>query len=406
MLNVYVDNLHVGELFRGEMSERPEYLFGYTGQCPASHAVSLTMPVVRDQYTSEYVLHPIFEMNLPEGELRDRLQRSFSKVVSNFDALAMLGIVGASQIGRMRFAAPGKPSADMPTQSVEELIAHDGAEGLFEDLLARYATHSGVSGIQPKVLIRDANAPDRITHRGATHIVKAWNPENFPHLAENEFFCMKAAEYAQLPVPKVSLSNEGKFLIVERFDLEKDRYLGFEDFCVLNAYSSGQKYTGSYEQLSKRIREFVSPEQVRPALENFFKTLALSCAVKNGDAHLKNFGVLYESAEEGAAVWLAPTYDIVSTTPYLPKDALALTLGGSKAFPKTKALLAFGRRHCDLTESRVKELLDEVAEGISRAANDLRTHIREHPEFAEIGNRMLAEWENGISRSLRQENGL
>lgn len=147
------------------------------------------MPVMRDQYVFPEVLHPIFDMNLPEGELAERIRRQFRKAAERFDDLDLLRIVGQSQIGRLRFVAPDAPAADVPGLNLDEILVHDGAADLFDDLLARYAVHSGISGVQPKVLVRDADAPiDRLSHRDATHIVKAWNPDSFPCLAENEFF--------------------------------------------------------------------------------------------------------------------------------------------------------------------------------------------------------------------------
>jgi serine/threonine-protein kinase HipA len=174
-------------------------------------------------------------------------------------------------------------------------------------------------------------------------------------------------------------------------------YLGFEDFCVLNGKTASQKYDGSYEGVTRRIRDFVSPEQVRPALAQFFKALALSCALKNGDAHLKNFGVLYDDAE--SEVRLAPIYDLVTTTAYKPADILALTLGGSKRWPAAKALLAFARTHCNMTEARARELLGAVAQGVLRAAQELRQHLHGTPAFQTVGAAMLAEWSVGLKHS-------
>lgn len=129
-------------------------------------------------------------------------------------------------------------------------------------------------------------------------------------------------------MPEIALSHNSKFLIVKRFDLcSSGQYLGFEDFCVLNGIGTAQKYNSSYEKVAKRIREFVSPEHRPDALEAFFKSLVVSCTVGNGDAHLKNFGVLYESADK--PVRWSPTFDIVSTTPYIKGHTLALTLDGS-----------------------------------------------------------------------------
>ena len=400
MLEVNAGDVYSGELFRGAMPGRKTYVFGYDETCPVAGAVSLTMPVMRDQYVYPEVLHPIFDMNLPEGELAEKIKRQFRKAVERFDDLDFLRIVGQSQIGRLRFVAPDAPAADVPAMSLKEILVHDGAADLFDDLLARYAVHSGISGVQPKVMVRDDESPlDRVTHRGATHIVKAWNPDSYPFLAENEFFCMLAARHAQIDVPNFQLSHHGKFLVIDRFDRVDDRYLGFEDFCVLNGLPAEAKYSGSYENLTKRIKQFVSPGEVRPALEQFFKSLALSCAVRNGDAHLKNFGVVYDDPE--GTVRLSKAYDIVSTTPYLPADSLALTLGGSKRFPKAKVLLAFGRTHCGFSEGLVRDLLGEVAEGMMCAAHRMQVHMRDRPEFAEIGGKMLQVWDAGINCSLR-----
>jgi serine/threonine-protein kinase HipA len=396
MLKVYAGTQLAGSLFKPE-SDSQKFHFAYSELCPPESAVSLTMPVVNEHYASDYkALHPVFDMNLPEGALHDRLRQAFSKVIPQFDALSMLKIVGKSQIGRLRFAVPGEELAEVPTENINDLLAHDGAEGLFESLLSRFAIHSGISGAQPKVMVRDiqhGDEPQRITHKGATHIIKAWT-DDYPRLAENEYFCLRAALHAKLEVPHFKLSTGGKFLVVERFDLKNGDYLGFEDFCVLNGQTAIQKYDGSYEGVAKRIKEFVSPEQVRPALETFFKALALSCAVKNGDAHLKNFGVLYDHTE--STVRLSPIYDLVTTTAYLPNDILALTLGGSKKWPKAKALMAFARAHCDFTEARAKALMDEVAQGVAQAATEAAQYISQHESFRDVGTRMLAEWQKGL----------
>lgn len=45
---------------------------------------------------------------------------------------------------------------------------------------------------------------------------------------------------------------------------------------------------------------------------------------------------------------LAPGYGLVSTQPYLPKDAMALALNGSTNWPDRKALTLLGQTRCDL----------------------------------------------------------
>ena len=409
MLNVWVSRNVVGSVDR-DPAEEGDYVFAYHSTLQAGQDVSLTMPYSLESYSYKNGLHPVFQMNLPEGRLRESIERMFRKRASNYDQLSLLEAVGRSQIGRLRFSNDPGVIDQVPLQSVHELIAYAGTEDLLRDLLDRFSGVSGVSGVQPKVLIKDQDyaKPDHdgatvtVTVKGATHIVKAWDANEFPHLAANEFFCMRAARHAGLSVPQMTLSDNNKLLVVERFDLATNgEYLGFEDFCSLNGIGTDGKYEGSYDRLAKRIQEFVSPEHRAHALETFFRSLALTCAVKNGDAHLKNFGVLYEAADK--PVRLAPCYDIVTTTPYIKGDSLALLLEGSKSFPKAKKLLNFAKLHCNIQPATAKRILEEVAEAVVKTMDDVHQHIKDHLDFKEIGEAMLREWNEGLNLSCRPD---
>jgi serine/threonine-protein kinase HipA len=396
-LDVYAGDRLAGTLARSQMEE-DAYLFGYDSDCRNEDAVSLTMPVVRDQYPSMNGLLPIFEMNLPEGALLERLRQQFAKVIPNFDSLGLLTIVGQSQIGRLRYSVAGAVPRALPEQNLSDLLAYDGAEDLFADLLKLYAEHSGISGVQPKVLVRDVGISlPRVSHRAATHIVKSFDPRDYPELAANEYFCTRAARHAGIPVPSLRLSNNRRILVAERFDLRSDgTYLGCEDFCVLNGLRAQGRYNGSYERVADRISQFVSLEYQRQAFEQFFATLALCCAIGNGDAHLKNFAVLYETAE--APIRLAPSYDLVCTTLYQARDVLALTLADSKSFPDRQQLVTFARSACNLSNSTTIDLLDRVVTGIKKAIKDLRRYAKEHADFAPAAARLVAAFESGAAR--------
>ena len=329
MLDVLVTPQVVGSLDR-HPAERGAFTFAYRPSIDEGNDVSLTMPWSLESYHYKSGLHPVFQMNLPEGRLRESIELSLRKRVEGFDALSLLEVIGRSQIGRLRFANDPEVIDQVPLQRVSELVAYDGAEDLLRDLLERFSMVSGVSGVQPKVLIRDQEQKDaelypldqsRVTDKGATHIVKGWNANEYPHLAANEFFCMSAARLSGLEVPEFFLSENNQFLVVRRFDRsEEGIYLGFEDFCSLNGVGTSEKYDGSYEKLAKRIRQFVSPALQASAFETFFRSFALSCVVRNGDAHLKNFGVLYGASNH--EVRFAPAFDIVSTTAYIKGDSL------------------------------------------------------------------------------------
>ena len=399
-LEVFAGTTRAGFLSRSDLVEA-EYLFGYRADCPPASAISLSMPVIADQYDSMGALHPIFEMNLPEGALLERLRLSFAKAVQDFDDLHLLAIVGRSQIGRLRYAAEVEMPGEVPAQNLESILKFDGADDLFEDLMERYAVHSGVSGVQPKVLLREAGAAlERLTERGATHIVKSFDPRRYPELAANEYFCLQAARHAGMKTSRARLADNRRILIVDRFDMEADgRYLGCEDFCVLNALRAHGRYSGSYELIAKRVGQFVSGSQQRHAFEQLFALVALSCAVENGDAHLKNFSVLYQDPE--SEVTLAPAYDVITTTVYQPHDVLALTLANSKQFPSRDALTAFGRSACGLGAARVKQVLERVNEGVMAALRDMRRYAKDHRDFAPTAERLSTAMQRGLRRSIR-----
>ena len=274
--------------------------FAYLPDTPATRAVSLTMPVRLPSWSVNFGLPPIFEMNLPEGFLRERLRLAFAKATGSFDEFDLLSIVGRSQVGRICYTGDKEHlNEDVPFQSVDEILEHGRGDDLFRYLLEKFASFSGISGVQPKILVRDENAFTEMeqtghclspSYRGATHIVKLWEPNEYPQLAANEYFCLMAARKLGLDVPPVRLAEDGMALVIDRFDLRMDgTYRGFEDFCALNARRTDEKYRGSYEtHVMKRLSQFANSTHVNQDLEKLFVLIALNCALRNGDAHLKN----------------------------------------------------------------------------------------------------------------------
>jgi serine/threonine-protein kinase HipA len=394
-LNAFAAGEASGVLDRSDREE-DAILFTYAKDCPAQNAVSLTMPVRADQYDAMAGLLPVFEMNLPEGGLKDRLRLQFAKAIPEFDDLDMLAIVGSSQIGRLRYSHQDRLSEDVPEQDLAEILTYRGSADLFEHLLERFATYSGISGMQPKVLMRELRT-EKLTHRGATHIVKAFDAARFPELAANEFICTRGAAAAGIATAHVQLSENRQFLVVDRFDLTaQGDYLGIEDFCVLDARRAHGRYDGSYEQIARRIGNYVSPAAIGQAREQYALMVAYACAIENGDAHLKNFSVLYRHPED--VVELAPAYDMVSTTPYEPRDSMALTLDGSKAFPDRVRLLKFIRTVTGKSERSAVRLIDQVAIGARAAIESADQYAREHKDAAAFVEKLTAAMRRGLGR--------
>lgn len=384
----------------GILGQNDNYFFNYLPDTPVENLVSLTMPYRLQSWVSERELHPIFQMNIPEGALREAIRNAFAKLMV-VDDIAILRITGGNQIGRNRFSLPDSetPKIQEKPESLEEILTYPDAVALFNELMARHAAHSGISGIQPKVILE---ATERATVTASSYIVKSWGID-FPQLAANEYFCMTAAKLAGLAVPEFSLSENGGLFVMKRFDMTgAGETLGFEDFCSLQALGTDRKYNSTYERVAGTIKDFVSPEHLAAAREQFFAALILSVMVRNGDAHLKNFGVLYRHPQ--GPVTLAPVYDIVTTTAYLRKDLPALHLAGTKKWWPRKILERFALQALSLSPKKAAQIIDRVAEAQIAAAKLIPPYIKEHPEFGEIGGRMLTIWREGLdefAKSIR-----
>ncbi len=319
----------------GELShEQSQYLFAYQTDLAAA-AISLTMPVRKAQY-GYAALHPIFQMNLPEGFLLEELQNRLAKIV-NLEPMMLLALSGGqSPIGRVdvqsSFLNP-LARAQGQGERLSEILAWDGTENLFTELVDKYIYRTGISGVQPKVLVPQVMeaTPSKATVHTQDLIVKSGR-EEYPCLAANEFLCMSIAKESGLVVPEFHLSKNKELFVMQRFDRTADGTpLGFEDMAVLAGFSSREKYKTSYTHVARLVEAFASGPHVAPSLRALFDMVALSCVVGNGDAHLKNFGLLYTDPTTDDCR-LAPAFDVVNTTAYIPEDVLALDLCGQKSF--------------------------------------------------------------------------
>jgi serine/threonine-protein kinase HipA len=163
---------------------------------------------------------------------------------------------------------------------------------------------------------------------------------------------------------------------------------------VLNARRTDEKYRGSYEtNVLRRFQQFAkSPELLEESLQ-LFTLIVLNCAIRNGDAHLKNFGIIYDKVEGEAH--LAPVYDLVTTAVYLPKDQMALTLNGTTRWPTAKDLIRFGEQRSLGSRQTLSHILERVCDALADTARDVQAYGQAHPEFGPIGRQMLEQWEFG-----------
>lgn len=388
----------------GSLVKESQHIFNYAAADRRAE-VSLSMPIRAESYKST-TLHAQFAMNLPEGFLLDRMRRRLAKF-GKVDDMLLLERTGRQQIGRLQYLAePGAWAPPASTTSLQQLIDEGSTKGLFEHLVETYL-EAGIAGVQPKVLVPDGSRrpvdADRATVIHPDLIVKAAG-DDLEGLAANEFACMSAARRAGIPTPDFWLSDDGSLFVMRRFDLDPARR-GFEDIAAVTGIErdadGAYKYRGSYEAVAAVISSYAGTNRSR-ALTQFFDCLVLSIIVRNGDAHLKNFGITYSTTMAGD-VQLAPLFDVVTTSIYTypnPKTgdsltdrtmALKLEIGKSSTrYPVRDEMVQFGRRVCGI--ERPQDAIDRIASAVSATMSE---ELRRVP----VGIRAAMEtaWTEGLS---------
>lgn len=366
--------LHTSQGAAGRLLRESQFVVRYDDDALGrpERAIALTMPVRPEGWSSNRIA-PVLAMNLPEGFLRDRVLQRYRKSMDIDDDMNMLAVTSTPTAGRVWAGGMDDGNARSPgAMSLREILAHRGTESLFDELLDLYAT-SSISGVQPKVVVPEkpggrAREIDKSAIKSPELIVKSAGAE-YPGLAENEFHCMSVARHVGLDTPEFHLSEDRELFVIRRFDIGPRGYLGFEDLAALTGRHPERKYDGSHGEVAKAVSLNVAPVNRTRALDELFRLVVLNCILRNGDAHLKNFGVLYgdpRTADNDAR--LAPVYDLVCTTVYLPKDLLALGLGGSKAWPDRAVLEKFGRTSCNV--GRSGHVIDEIVQRAMEFAPD------------------------------------
>ena len=374
----------------GLLSKESQHIFAYAAEAviplDQRKAIALSMPVVAESYQSSPIF-PVFQTSLPEGFLKDRIVERFSKTM-RMDDMALLALAGGNRVGRLRLSTTEEmPADELGSESLKEILLAQGSQNLFQDLCDKYLIASaGISGVQPKVVLRaiddmyaasfdsetsstSISKPsicEKSTLRGKSLIVKTAG-DDYPALAENEFHCLSIARQAGIPVPEFWLSEDTKRLAIRRFDIEdaagKGKFLGFEDMVSLQGKVNDQKYEGSYENIAFAIERNASPQLAYASLKEFFESIVLSIILRNGDAHLKNFGLLYTDPSSDDCR-LSPLFDVICTTVYLPRDQMALKLAKTKSWPDRETLIQFGQKYCHVEQSA--EILDRIADAASQ----------------------------------------
>lgn len=400
-LDIYVQDKKVGVL---DQTGITSFVFTYLPDTPRDLAVSLLMPPRTESWTSPF-LFPVFQVSLPEGALRQTLERFFAKNFASFGDMELLAIVGENLIGQVKAVpAGGTPSRRSVHESLQSLLSSD-LKSIVRHYLGEDSHGPGVSGGFLKFLARSPVSGDGVKRTIAVDqwIVKLNDPDR-ADIVLMEHFGMMAAREMGLNVPDTHLAPDFSRLLVRRFDVDATgRSLGFEDMCALTGQPARDKFSGSAERIVRTIRAFCPGMAGQRACEQFYAQYLLAAAIRNGDAHLKNFGLLYEGGEIPA---LAPVFDMLTMSVYAPRDnhgdandGMALTLGGTKRWPTADSLKRLGQV-CDVSPGRQNHWRKHLGEALLRTAESAVAfkHANQGEAVGRNIARMLELWSHGMKQ--------
>lgn len=370
-------------------SQRPTLSLITSPQFPMSQKL------LAQQWVHRQRLHPLLSNLLPEGALRTLIAHRLKTHVDNeFQLISYLG-------------------EDLPGALVAKPIH---PENVPNEILANYQNYQAIpmdtvqlenrfslAGVQMKFSMTQHNDRYTLTHDGklGDWIVKTPSPQH-QFVPENEYSMMKLAEMVGVVIPEVqlvplnkldnlpaiNLPNETYAYTIKRFD--RDTSAGFstrihtEDFAQILVKYPHEKYSaGNYEQIAKILYEYSGDGLAD--VQQFAKRLLVNILLANGDAHLKNWSVIYADKHTPR---LSPAYDIVFTQAYMANEqSYALNLG------KTKQWYAVGFSHFEAWAHKagvpwraIKPHLHEVLE----LANTLWQNEIKHLPMKENHKQLLA----------------
>jgi serine/threonine-protein kinase HipA len=274
-------------------------------------------------------LPPFFSNLLPEGPMREHVAQQIG--VHPDRELYLLVHLGRDLPG----AVIVRPLT--PLDAAEPVTSRPSTE---EHARLRFS----LAGVQLKFsMLREG---DRLTlpmdGMGGRWIVKLPD-RSYPQVPETEFATMAWARASGIEVPECTLVRtdqlEGipaEFLrgvetlcyAIRRFDrLDSGQRVHMEDFAQVFGIYADRKYDAkNFESIGNIVYQLGG----LPELRVYVRRLVFMVLSGNGDAHHKNWSLLYQ---DGIHPRLSPAYDLLSTVPYLGDgERLALKFGGSKEF--------------------------------------------------------------------------
>ena len=279
-------------------------------------------------------LYPTLSNLLPEGALRELIAQTLKVHPDNeFQIFSYLG----HDLPGALIATPMEPK-DVP----DSVISMHGRAKVVKLATATNTDKFSLAGVQMKFSMKEKDGRYNLTGGGelGDWIIKTPSTKH-AFVPLNEFTAMSLAAIAGVEIPEIKLVDLGQLenlppinlpdeqlaFAIKRYDREGNQRIHAEDFAqVLVQYPHNKYSSASYENIGKIIYEY-SGDGLADA-QQFARRLLVNILLANGDAHLKNWSLIYS---DQITPRLSPAYDIVTTQVYITGEKkYALNMGKTK----------------------------------------------------------------------------
>lgn len=286
--------------------------------------LSLSLPLTSRRYP-QGVVRSFLEGLLPEGGSRAKIARDVG--VPSDDTYRLIGAIGRECAGAIVIQPAGDPPPPNPTTTMADPLTPKQLDELVSNLSRAPLGVAGdvrlsLAGVQEKLVLTkmpDGRWGRPVDGTPSTHILKP-SIADFPNTVENEAFCMRLAKHLGMDVAAIETTEIAgrKLIVVERYDRRvapdgSVQRLHQEDFCQATGVLPLKKYQEDGGPSLLRMAHILEEVAARDSLERLLKVVTLNALIGNGDAHAKNFSLLYSDI---GTVTLAPLYDALSTLCY------------------------------------------------------------------------------------------
>lgn len=346
-------------------------------------------------------LHPILSNLLPEGALRELITQGLKVHIDNeFHIFTYLG----EDLPGAIIATPLEPQ-DVPDTVLSAISEGSKQQAKIVNIekIERENKFS-LAGVQMKFSMKAKDGRYNLAKSGdlGDWIIKTPST-NHKDVPVNEYTAMTLASLAGVEIPEIklveltqldklppiNLPNETLAFAIKRFDRQENTRIHMEDFAqVLVKYPHEKYNSANYEQISRVLYEYSGAPLAD--VQQFARRLLVNILLANGDAHLKNWSLLYE---DKVTPRLSPAYDIVSTKMYIEEERhFALNLGKTKDWYNVSyANFQTWAEKSGIPWRIIKPHLDDV---MDKAQDSWHNEIKDLPMNEAHKKQLISHWKN------------